>query len=45
MKSALAALAERERRFAAMREFIADTEIDSGELTESELEAARDLFR
>ncbi|MCP3935468.1 MAG: hypothetical protein GY708_08865 [Actinomycetia bacterium] len=44
MKSALAALAERERRFAAMRDFIAETEADSGDLTETELETARELF-
>jgi len=45
MRSALAVLARRERLFANMRSFIADTEAESGELTDEELETARRYFR
>ncbi len=45
VKSALAVLAKRERLFTNMREFVADTEAESGKLTEAELEAARQYFQ
>ncbi|MGI9016945.1 MAG: hypothetical protein ACR2HR_07565 [Euzebya sp.] len=45
VKSALAELAKRERLFANMREFVTDTEAQSGSLTEVELEQARSYFR
>lgn len=45
VKSALAVLAKRERLLANMRLFIAETEADSGDLTDDELEAARQYFR
>lgn len=45
VKSALAALAKRERLFASMRAFVAETEAESGPLTEQELTVARGYFR
>lgn len=36
--------AKKERLFANMRDFIADTEAESGELSEAELETARQYF-
>ncbi len=38
-------IVSKERRFANMRDFIADTEAKSGELTEAELEVARQYFQ
>jgi len=45
VKHALAQLARRERLLENMRIFVAETEADSGALTEQELDAARQLFR
>lgn len=45
VKSALAVLAKRERLLANTRSFIAETEADSGDLTDDELEEARQYFR
>ena len=44
VKSALSVLARKERLFANMRDFIAETEAESGQLTEAELEVARQYF-
>ena len=44
MKSALAALARRERLLAEMRTFVAETEAATGPLTEAELAEARSYF-
>lgn len=45
VKSALAVLAKKERLFANMRAFVAQTEAESGELTEAEIDAARRYFQ
>ncbi len=45
VKSALAALAKRERLFANMRAFITETEAEGDALTEEELADARRYFR
>ena len=44
VKSALAQLAKRERLLRAMREFVDETEADSGPLTDEEMEQARSYF-
>jgi len=45
VKSALAVLAHRERLMEQMRAFVAETESESGVLTDDELDAAREYFR
>ncbi len=45
VKNALAGLAKKERLLANMRSFVADTEADSGPLTEDELSRARAYFQ
>lgn len=45
VKSALAALAERERLRDRMQEVVDDVEAESGPLTDDELQAARRYFR